>query len=311
MLGTIYIAGPMRGYELFNFPAFDKASELLGNLGWSVINPAQMDRDSGFDENVETEFSNKKWQEAMRRDYAALLQSNAIAFLPGWEKSEGAILERNFASKLGLKMYRIDFEEESLNPEHIIGLCGFAQSGKDTLAAGMVKHLGFERRAFADPMRNMLYSLNPLVLTDTDAFQEGMLYPIRLNKLVDQYGWEIAKKSTEVRSLLQRLGTESGRDQLGQNIWVDTLFNQSDAPWLVITDVRFPNEAAEIKRRGGTIIRVNRNGYGPINDHNSEIAYTDQDILLENSGSPEDLLDNFMEAYRNYYQNEEAKNEQD
>ena len=40
---TIYIAGPMRGIEDFNFPAFDRQEELLKKQGWVVINPAELD----------------------------------------------------------------------------------------------------------------------------------------------------------------------------------------------------------------------------------------------------------------------------
>jgi dephospho-CoA kinase len=192
----------------------------------------------------------------------------------------------------------------------IIGLCGNGQSGKDTLAVGLVKYYGFERHAFADPIRNMLYALNPLVLTDAAAFNEGMLYPIRLKKLVDQYGWEVAKQSNEVRILLQRLGSEAGRDQLGENVWVDALFNKAQAPLIVITDVRFPNEAEAIKQRGGIIVRVEREGYGPINGHHSEVAFKGQNILIHNSGTPKDLLATFVEAYKEH-QKLGATHEQD
>jgi hypothetical protein len=86
---------------------------------------------------------------------------------------------------------------------------------------------------------------------------------------------------------------------------VDTLFKAPYGPRLVITDVRFPNEAEEIKRRGGIIIRVVRDGYGPVNEHVSEVAYEGQDILIENNGSIEDLVSNFIEAYEGYFDEQE------
>lgn len=300
---TIYLAGPMRGYELWNFPAFDANQKYLEIRGWSVISPAAMDREHGFDETVETTFSQEQWETAMRRDYEAIMRSDAIALLPGWHNSEGAKLEREMAIRLGVEIYHIDCFEDFFEKETIIGLCGFARSGKDTLAQQLVANFGFERRAFADPMRDILYKLNPLVITDTGSFEEGMLYPIRLAKLIDQYGWEKAKESNEVRSLLQRLGTEAGRDILGDHVWMKQILEKPHGPRLVISDVRFPNEAEAIKRRGGVIVRIQREGYGPVNAHESEVAYSEQDILLENYGSPIELLENLLTELKKYEQN--------
>ncbi len=43
-------------------------------------------------------------------------------------------------------------------------------------------------------------------------------------------------------------------------------------PNWVITDVRFPNEAQAIKEKGGYVIRIDRPGVKPINDHPSETS---------------------------------------
>ena len=40
----LYVAGPMRGIDLFNFPAFDLAKAEMTRAGWHVISPADMDR---------------------------------------------------------------------------------------------------------------------------------------------------------------------------------------------------------------------------------------------------------------------------
>ena len=40
---TIYVAGPMRGYENYNYPAFDRCSRVLREQGWNAINPAELD----------------------------------------------------------------------------------------------------------------------------------------------------------------------------------------------------------------------------------------------------------------------------
>lgn len=99
----VYIAGPMRGLPEFNFPAFDKAAELLESYGHSVLNPAQMDRDVGFDPSS-SQVSSEFLRDAMRRDLTAICGADALAMLPGWERSAGARVEWTLASHLGLKI---------------------------------------------------------------------------------------------------------------------------------------------------------------------------------------------------------------
>src|SRR4051794_16838163 len=84
---------------------------------------------------------------------------------------------------------------------NLVGLTGYARSGKDT-AAQVLINKGFNRVAFADPMKNMLYALNPIVVECSE---------LRLREIVDRDGWEGAKRLSEVRELLQRVGTDAGR----------------------------------------------------------------------------------------------------
>lgn len=88
--GTIYIAGPMTGINEYNFAAFDMAEADLRAKGWEVINPAQMDRDIGFDPSID--IADKEFlHHAMIRDTDAIIHdADALALLPGWEKSKGA-----------------------------------------------------------------------------------------------------------------------------------------------------------------------------------------------------------------------------
>lgn len=100
---TVYIAGPMTGIQLWNFPAFDEARDRLEEQGYIVISPADLDRSSGFDETkpVNTwrpEFLNR----LMRNSLAALAYCDHIYFLPGWENSTGAKMERTMAEYLGI-----------------------------------------------------------------------------------------------------------------------------------------------------------------------------------------------------------------
>lgn len=97
---TIYIAGPMKSLPLFNFPAFDNAEMCLRLQGWDVINPAELDREVGFDPAIgsaEADVTPAFLEGAMRRDVEAIMRADAIAMLPGWEKSTGAKAEMHLA----------------------------------------------------------------------------------------------------------------------------------------------------------------------------------------------------------------------
>jgi dephospho-CoA kinase len=190
-------------------------------------------------------------------------------------------------------------------PQVIVGLAGFGRSGKDELAKQLVANEGFKRVAFADAMRNILYALNPIIEANNMNIEQNgsnAFVEIRVSEIVDAIGWERAKvEYEEIRQLLQRLGTDGARAHLSDDIWVRTVLeNNSEVPRLVIPDVRFPNEAEELKKRGGVIIRVIREGYGAVNGHISETAYTDQDIILHNDGTPDDLYRNYVEAIQEW-----------
>lgn len=153
----------------------------------------------------------------------------------------------------------------------IIGLCGYARAGKDEAAKALVE-IGFERVAFADKLRDFLYVLNPLVSGTTEM-------PVWLDYVIDRYGWDGYKETPwgqNIRELLQRLGTECGRELIGDNVWVDAALNKcSPFDNYVVTDCRFPNEAQAIKDRGGVIVRIKRPGVGPANSHASETSLDD------------------------------------
>lgn len=182
----------------------------------------------------------------------------------------------------------------------IVGICGFAQVGKDTLANELVTRDGYHRVAFADAMRNVLYALNPIVeiprriTLNGTSWLAGGTHNVRLSTIIDESGWDVAKvEHPEIRQLLQRLGTDGGRKYLGEDIWVRTALDNQQAEKLVVPDVRFPDEAQSIKERGGVIVRIKREGYEPVNAHISETAYQDQDFIIVNDGTPEDLYNEF------------------
>lgn len=159
----------------------------------------------------------------------------------------------------------------------LIGLTGYAQAGKDTAAAALIAD-GWARVAFADALKQFALALNPIVPI---RLPDGAPAYVPLRGLIDEHGWDVAKvRYLEVRSLLQRLGTEAGRVVLGQDVWVSAAMARvgarlADAPGVIVTDCRFPNEAAAIRAAGGVLIRVTRPGVGQVNGHVSESVLDD------------------------------------
>jgi hypothetical protein len=185
----------------------------------------------------------------------------------------------------------------------LIGLSGKKQSGKSTVAGHLIKEYGFRAMSFADPLREMLYALNPIAHVDHWGDEE-----FRVRQIVDAIGWDRAKEEyPEIRALMQRMGTEAGRNVLGGDVWVRELEARASEALdegydVVVPDVRFENEFEAIKALGGIVVRVNRDGLTPgeYADHISETALDDyrMDWTLHNKGTLTDLnyrTDFFME----------------
>lgn len=154
----------------------------------------------------------------------------------------------------------------------VIGITGYAQSGKDT-AAGFLVERGFKRLSFADILRTSLYNLNPLIPVGVSQWEpDEAVFVERVQDIVDAIGWDHAKVThPEIRQLLQRFGTDVGRALYGDGFWVDRVTNQIEpGNNYVIPDVRFQNEALAVRRFGGLVFRINRPGVGAVNTHISD-----------------------------------------
>jgi hypothetical protein len=265
----------MSGEPDNGFPLFDSAAAYLRALGHDVVNPAEIDRSLGFDGS--TTLTPQQRKDVLRRDYFELVSCDAIALLPTWSRSVGATGERRVSEEVGIDVYHV-VPWVSFKPEPatlLVGLSGYAQTGKDTSGAMMVEEAGFTRLAFADALKSVALD------SDTD-----------LRNAVRYAGWEETKQShPHARLFLQHLGV-AARDHIDQDVWVNAaLRNVSPGGRFVVTDVRFPNEAAAIRARGGFVVRVERPGTGPVNAHASETALDDFefDATLRNTGTLDDL----------------------
>lgn len=109
----VYLSGPMRGYPEFNFPAFHHAARTLRSLGHEVFSPAEKDIEragkdisKGSDGSIEKATAEHGFslRDALGDDLAWICaEAEAIALLPGWEKSAGANAEHATAKALDLK----------------------------------------------------------------------------------------------------------------------------------------------------------------------------------------------------------------
>lgn len=108
---TYYVAGPMRGYPEFNFPAFQAKTAQLRVEGHEVFNPAERDLRNGFDptglEGTTDELTKLGFnlREALAADTAFICHhATHVYLLPGWSRSTGATAERALAIALGLTL---------------------------------------------------------------------------------------------------------------------------------------------------------------------------------------------------------------
>ncbi|MFE2101600.1 hypothetical protein ACFW9W_32140, partial [Streptomyces sp. NPDC059468] len=120
--------------------------------------------------------------------------------------------------------------------------------------------------------------------------------------LVDTLGWDDAKRQyEEIRRMLQVLGTEVAREMIDQNVWVNAVFKdlEEDKKY-VFTDVRFVNEHQAIDSRLGLLVKIDRPGVGPVNDHKSDKGLPDAwfDTHIVNDGTLEDLNTKVREMLR-------------
>lgn len=113
----VYLAGPMRGYPNFNFPAFDYAAARLRKQGCVVFSPAERDRETHPDiennptgdiKNIPAGASLAEFMEADTRWICR--HATAVALLPGWEKSKGVAVELALAKCLGLTVIELGKE---------------------------------------------------------------------------------------------------------------------------------------------------------------------------------------------------------
>lgn len=171
----------------------------------------------------------------------------------------------------------------------VIGIAGRARSGKDTVASFILAAVGGYRYSFADPIRAMLV---PLGIDMSDPYWQD-----RKEEVIPALG-------SSPRRLMQTLGTEWGRDTIHPNLWL-LLANQrllNAGPGMIVSDIRFENEAQWVRNCGGMVIHLFRPDAPNVEAHASEggIEVQSRDIQLFNSGTLEELQSSVRALLRVY-----------
>lgn len=166
----------------------------------------------------------------------------------------------------------------------LIGLTGYegriAGVGKDTAANYLTAYHAAQFRAiaFADPIRA---AMKVIFGWDDSFFQHP-----KKNEVDPRF-------NISPRKAMQTLGTEWGRNLINSKLWL-ILAGEKAEPYLVsgfdvlITDVRFDNEAEWIREQGGVIWHIDRDvkaGAGTEAAHTSEagVAFKKGDYLIDNN----------------------------
>lgn len=141
----------------------------------------------------------------------------------------------------------------------IIGISGFINSGKNTVASQLIDIYGFRKDSFASSLKDAC-----AVIFDwpRDMLEGDTSESRAWRETVDE--WWAAKLGIEKfspRLALQLIGTDSLRNHFNEGLWFMTLENRirkNPDQDVVISDVRFPNELKFIQSKGGIMIKVNR-----------------------------------------------------
>jgi hypothetical protein len=177
-----------------------------------------------------------------------------------------------------------------INPKPlVIGLTGFAGSGKDTVGEEFIRR-GWKRVSFAAGVYALALAIDPWIEVGPGHYE-------LLSVTVETVGWMGSKWNyPDVRRILQNVGNEA-REVIGKTVWVDLAQKQidqytSEGYNVVITDVRYPNESEMVRSLdNGFVVKVERPGVGPINGHISDKGLSESqiDAVLNNDGALEDI----------------------
>lgn len=158
----------------------------------------------------------------------------------------------------------------------VVAFYGYAGSGKSSCAR-VLQEDGYRHVPFADALKSMLLVLG---LTHDQVWGDQKETPYDL----------LCGKTP--RHAMQTLGTEWGRDLIGEDLWINAWKRSvEDYQHVVVDDLRFPNEYELLRRMDAHIVRVVRRSVIPIVGHVSEahVESMRPDFTIQNDGTLEEL----------------------
>jgi hypothetical protein len=203
----------------------------------------------------------------------------------------------------------------------LIGLSGAAGSGKDTAGRYLSELLGYQTYALAEPIKaivNLLMGWDERHsgghLKEVQAYAEppSPLTAIKTILLIDKYIEGVVRyrdeaidafftlldselqgplAKTSPRRMYQLVGTEWGR-AVDADLWLKLAQKKLlNSKGLIITDVRFPNEAEWVQRQEGYVMRIEREATTVVANHSSENGIPDHlvDFFIPNDGGIGDM----------------------
>jgi len=183
----------------------------------------------------------------------------------------------------------------------IIGICGFIGSGKDTVADILINEKGFVKLSFASALKDAV----SIVFGWDRTMLEGASSESRLwREQVDEW-WSQRLNIPHLtpRWILQHWGTDILRDKFHEDIWLASLERKimnSNYQKIVITDCRFPNEIALLKKLGVKMVKIKRPSLVSSQSiHSSETSWinTEFDFIVENDSSLDDLREKVLSLF--------------
>lgn len=188
----------------------------------------------------------------------------------------------------------------------IIGLLGHAGAGKDTLALLLAERFRVARVAFAEALKLEIAAAWGIErdLLDSPWAKEAKMPALALHKCMNQdfvsYAWELGLPGLQdgltPRTAMQRWG--DWRRSVDPDYFVKfaleivrTVTDGDGVDAVLLTDVRFPNEAGLVRSLGGDLWRITRPGGPQPSRHASEwqLAGEPVDAEIVNDGSIEQL----------------------
>ena len=167
----------------------------------------------------------------------------------------------------------------------LIGFSGLIGSGKSFAARYLEDKYGYEIVKFAGPLKDMMRAMGL-----TEDHIEGHLKELPCDQLCGR----------TPRFAMQTLGTEWGRDILGDNLWGNLwqlkVEKMLDEGRLIVTDdVRFSSESDRVKSLGGLVIKLTIKGNQGGGDHSSETQDLTPSIIIENDPTKASSLEQTLD----------------